>query len=522
MLKIKSLTKEYLGNGNDAPVLKNIDLKVERGEFVAIVGPSGCGKTTLLRCVAGLDKDFNGSVEFEGKTKGMVFQNFSTFPWLTVRKNIEFALGKSSLQERNTLTEQWLLATGLRDFKNYYPKDLSGGMNQRVAIAAALAPDPDLVLLDEPFGALDSQTRSLMQEQLLAALEANRPAVLLVTHDVDEAIYLADKIYVMSARPGEIKTEVRVELPRDRHADLKLSEEFLEIKKQIHFALRSESIKAAQFRVSELNKKSIRIGLHAWAGVTPFYHAQDKGDFFKEGLELELVPLEKDEDRIKAFREGRIDLLHLTVDSLDYLNKVEKIDCGIALLMDNSAGADALVANGNIGRVEELVGKKIGVEAGLFSQFFLERILAKHGMTVENINLVNLKGSEIGSSLLNKKIDAAILWEPWLSSVLGIADARILASTATEKNLIISALIARKSFIKNNQPQLAALKKVWQNTIDGIGNPNNKTLLARLAAYLGISLKEFERQLGKFEFIGRGNEKFFRKQARRVIELSRK
>ncbi len=518
MLKVTSLTKRYKTDDGEVTVLKDIDFSIGKGEFVAIVGPSGCGKTTLLKCVAGLISDYGGTVSFEGRTKGMVFQNFCAFPWLTVRKSIEFALEQQWIgrQERKEISDKWLLLTGLRDFEHYYPKDLSGGMNQRLALAAALSPAPDLVLLDEPFGALDAQTRSLMQELLSNVWPTNRPSVLLVTHDVDEAIYLADRVLVMSARPGEIKSEIKIDLPKERHADLKLSGEFLAIKKHIHYILRSESIKAAQFRASDLNKGSIKIGVHAWAGVTPLYYALDNNYFSKRGVRVDIVPLEKDEDRIRAFRDGEIDLLHLTVDSLGYLNDEEKLDCEIALLMDDSVGADALVAQPGIKEVKDLIGKKIGVETGMFSQFFLEYVLGKSKINLSDVEVVDLRGSEIGSGMLDGQVDAAVLWEPWLSSVLRMTDAHILVSTESERHLIVSVLFVRKAFLVEHHNELKIIREEWQKVIDEI-NDKKVGLTTRLASYIGLSRNEFEEVLGKMQFIGREDYEFFSKKIKKMM-----
>ncbi len=231
--------------------LEETNLQVQDNDFICILGPSGCGKSTLLRIVAGLDTPTTGRVLLDGQPverpgpdRGMVFQSYTLFPWLTVRENVLF--GRRATQEKaDFLVRQ----VGLRGFENHYPKMLSGGMQQRTALARALANDPKILLLDEPFGALDNQTRALMQELLLGIWEADRKTVLFVTHDIDEAIFMANRVAVISARPGRIKSELRIELPRPRHYTMKTSPEFSRYKAALTEEIRTEAMKAAEIGV---------------------------------------------------------------------------------------------------------------------------------------------------------------------------------------------------------------------------------------------------------------------------------
>jgi ABC-type nitrate/sulfonate/bicarbonate transport system ATPase subunit len=228
--------------------LERIDLEIADNDFLCILGPSGCGKSTLLRIVAGLEVPSTGRalldgqpVERPGPDRGMVFQSYTLFPWLTVRENILF--GTRSTAEK---TDALILKVGLKGFENHYPKQLSGGMQQRTALARALANDPKILLLDEPFGALDNQTRALMQELLLGIWEADRKTVLFVTHDIDEAIFMASRVAVMSARPGRLKTIVPVGLPHPRHYTMKTTPEFSALKARLTEEIRLEAIKAME------------------------------------------------------------------------------------------------------------------------------------------------------------------------------------------------------------------------------------------------------------------------------------
>ena len=205
--------------------LKNINLDIEENEFVCFIGPSGCGKTTLLRIIAGLEEPSSGEILIEGQPikgpgpeRGMVFQEYSLFPWRTVLDNVAFGLELKGISkdERHEKARQYLKMVELERFEERYPHELSGGMKQRVAIARALVNDPIAILMDEPFGALDAQTRNIMQSELLRIWEEEKKTVIFVTHSVDEAIYLADRIVIMSARPGKIKDVIRIDISRPR------------------------------------------------------------------------------------------------------------------------------------------------------------------------------------------------------------------------------------------------------------------------------------------------------------------
>jgi NitT/TauT family transport system ATP-binding protein len=235
--------------------LKPIDLAVERNDFLTILGPSGCGKSTLLRIVAGLDTPTAGRVLLDGRPiaspgpdRGMVFQSYTLFPWLSVQDNICFGLREKgmALPVQHERAAFFIDRVGLNGFEHHYPKQLSGGMQQRTALARALANDPQILLLDEPFGALDNQTRVLMQELLLGIWEADRKTVLFVTHDIDEAIFMANRVAVLTARPGRIKTELAITLPHPRHYTLKTTAEFSAYKARLTEEIRGESIRAAQ------------------------------------------------------------------------------------------------------------------------------------------------------------------------------------------------------------------------------------------------------------------------------------
>ncbi|MBS7590412.1 ABC transporter ATP-binding protein [Ancylobacter defluvii] len=249
-LRIEDVRLEYTTRqGKTVLAIDDISIDVPDNQFAVIVGPSGCGKSSLLYLVAGLNEPTSGrillgneEVDGPGPDRGMVFQSYTLFPWLTVRENVEFGLKRRKLPqaERDEIVNRYLNETGLAAFHDAYPKQLSGGMMQRVAIARALANDPKILLMDEPFGALDSQTRNSMQKLLLRVWEQHKKTVLFVTHDIDEAILLGDRIYVMTARPGRLKEEVVVDIPRPRSLDMVMDPEFIAVKRKILELLKNE------------------------------------------------------------------------------------------------------------------------------------------------------------------------------------------------------------------------------------------------------------------------------------------
>ena len=243
VLEVKGVDKVFKSpKGEDVTALRNIHFDVHRREFIAVIGPSGCGKSTLNRIIAGLDYPTGGELLLDGKPvsgpgpdRGMVFQSYTLFPWLTVKKNVMFGLQMSGHTGTQAESEalQWIEMVGLTEFAHLYPKQLSGGMKQRVAIARALANRPRILLMDEPFGALDAQTRCAMQSYLLQIWENVDITILFVTHDLDEAIYLADRIVVLGRQPGQVKEIISVPVPRPRSQEQLIDPSFIATRKRL-------------------------------------------------------------------------------------------------------------------------------------------------------------------------------------------------------------------------------------------------------------------------------------------------
>jgi NitT/TauT family transport system ATP-binding protein len=252
-ISIEQISKAFASDAGLVPVIDNVSLTIAEGEFVVFLGPSGCGKTTLMRMVGGLDHPSEGVIRLDGepvmgpsRAKGMVFQSYSSFPWLTVLKNIRFGLkyrDDVSEAEADQIARHYLDLVGLTPYADFYVSRVSGGMRQRVAIARTLAANPQVLLMDEPFGALDAQTRERLQVQLLDIRHAERKTVIFVTHDVDEAIFLADRIVVFSARPARLIRDIVVaeRVPGERTLDSRESRAFLELRREILAIIREEA-----------------------------------------------------------------------------------------------------------------------------------------------------------------------------------------------------------------------------------------------------------------------------------------
>lgn len=253
LIELHDVGVVFGSNGSAVEAVSSASLRVAPGEFVSLIGPSGCGKSTLLNIVAGFVHPTSGSVSVDGKRvtgpgadRGVVFQQYSLFPWLTVRQNVEFGLRMQGMPagQRESSARTLLGLAGLLAFENHFPEQLSGGMKQRVGIVRALATSPQVLLMDEPFGALDAQTRVVMQEILTNMWQQFRISVLFITHDIEESIFLSDRIFVMTARPGRIKAEIVVPLPRPRTPEMTASAEFITMVQRLKSLIREESLAA--------------------------------------------------------------------------------------------------------------------------------------------------------------------------------------------------------------------------------------------------------------------------------------
>lgn len=517
-LELKNISFDFEKEGGEKnEVLNNISLAINKKQFISIVGPSGCGKTTLLKVISGLLKAQKGQISIDGKPQnilenkkiGYVFQNYVSFPWLKVKNNIKFGLykqGKNSAQTEE-IVNHFINAVGLKGYEDYYVSELSGGMRQRVALATVLARNPEIILMDEPFSSLDTQTKGLMQELIASIWESEKKTVLFVTHDIEEAIFLSDAVLVMSSRPGRIKEAVPINLPRPRTANIKLSQEFFEIKKHISYLVRGEAIKSAGVPLKAIAPKALKIGIHSWPGNSPFYLARELGLYEKKGLEIEIVDLEKSESRLQAIINGDVDLSLATLDSA-VLAKEKIKDLKVIYILNQSVGGDGLLVNERISDFRELKNKKIAVEKGWVNHFFLLYLLNKNNLSSKDVNLVHLKGSDIGAALISDKVDAAVTFEPWLSQAAQLSADRIMASTK-EFPVIYDVLIAREKTLENKKNEIVKLINIWSKSVFLFKkDPDESSGL--IAHTLMISKAELKSQLEKLKLFDKDdNKKFF-------------
>jgi NitT/TauT family transport system ATP-binding protein len=254
-IEVKDVSKIFASKDGDVVALKDLSFSIQDGEFLAIVGASGCGKTTLLNLIAGFIRPNAGQIMLQGREIaginpqcGMIFQQYALFPWKTVQENVEFGMKMKRLPKKNRRARatEFIELVGLKGFENSYPHALSGGMKQRVSIARALANDPEVMLLDEPFAALDAMTRQVLQEQLVKIYEESRKTIIFITHSIDEALLLSSRIIIMTARPGRIAQNIVNDLPYPRNASVQLSERYIQLKKEIWDSVQAEVLKSME------------------------------------------------------------------------------------------------------------------------------------------------------------------------------------------------------------------------------------------------------------------------------------
>lgn len=504
-LEVKNVSKEYAGRS----ILKDISFGVKEKEIVVLLGPSGCGKSTMLNIVNGSITSSQGEVLVHGKKNigknpysVSVFQRTSCFPWLTVLENIKFALSYgfwklSDQEEINTKAHNALKRVGLADYGAYYPNSISGGMQQRAALARSLVAGAPLVLMDEPFVGLDQQTKELMHMLILDLWEENKKTLVLITHDLEEALFIADRIYVLSARPAQVKSVVEVPLPRPRKPEIKFRPEFIRLEKFLSFLTEREVIKASQVRIADIDPHSLKIGLLTWIGTAPFYIAQELGLFEKHAVDVTFVLLEKSDDRTSALLSEEIDFADITLDRF-LLDRSNTPSLRVAGLLGRSVGGDALLVRQGINTMNDLRGKRIGVEKGWVNDFFLQYVLDKNNIPWNDVTRVDVKESDAGGLMLQNNVDGIVIWEPWLSNIKELSGGHILTSTQKEP-ILIDALVGLSETMSQKHSEITRLFKALFEASEYIQAHFSKSAEI-VSTYLGISPQETEEQMKKVEF----------------------
>lgn len=509
MLEINKLTKQYHNQEKKSfTAIKDVSFNVKKGEIVCIVGPSGSGKSTILKCLTGIDREYQGSIKIKGKNSfnyleqnriALVSQKYSNFSWLTVYENIAIGYyGRGiSQSEINKSTNQLLKRVGLFKVKNYYMNKLSGGMQQRVAIARAIAQQTDIIAFDEPFGALDVQTRSQMQEFLAKLWEEEQKTMILVTHDIDEAIYLANRIFVLGTTPGTIKEVVKVNIKRPRKSEIRFQKDFIKLKKYISYIIRSESIKASLEEGIITDKNIFKMGLYIWPGNTPLYYAKDNGSFTDESLDVEQINFYNNKEEIDLWTQGKLDAINVTLDKAIELHS-QMPELKIISVLNRSVGGDALIVQNNIKSVTELRGKTIGLEKGSVAKFFLSYILNKEGMSYKDVKIKDMNCGEIGAEIISGKIDGGILWEPWLDKTRELANINILKTTKNYP-VLYDVLIVRDEILEQRKDELKKISKVWRQSVTKLKKQPDE-VISVASSRIGIPERELAEFMEKIEF----------------------
>lgn len=497
---VQKLYKSY----DKKKVLDNITFDVHDKEIVAILGPSGCGKTTLLKCILGLVMPDKGSIVINAQPQSIwlqqkriayVPQHYANFAHLTVAQNVATAVQNHQAKEQTT--RHILKSVGLEKHARLYPGWLSGGMQQRLALARALAQNTDIIAFDESLNALDVATRHQMQELILELWSEGKKTMLFVTHDIEEALFLAKRVVVMGTKPGTVREVVDVPFPYPRTSTLRFDEEFQKIRRALSYIIRSETIKSKLSEDEPAQQATFKIGLYYWPGNSPFFYAQDKGLFDAHALPVELISFSDNRQKIEYWQSGKIDILNVTVDTALRLQH-ETPDAEIIAGLNISHGGDALISREKLASVKEIRGKKVALEKGEISEFFLHYILHKNGLKLSDVVIKDMKGDEIGTALINGDVDAAVLWEPWLSKALELSRAHVLA-TSNEYPVFADVLIAKRDFVENHKEEIAKLRDIWKKSV-GLYAKNKRDFIRSVAPIVGVSGHELEHQLQKIEF----------------------
>jgi ABC-type nitrate/sulfonate/bicarbonate transport system ATPase subunit/ABC-type nitrate/sulfonate/bicarbonate transport system substrate-binding protein/ubiquinone/menaquinone biosynthesis C-methylase UbiE len=505
MIEAKNITKRFEEDEKTLEVLKDVSFSVDEGEFLSIVGLSGSGKTTLLRILAGIDTQYDGEILIKNtplkkylKTKSIavVGQKYSTFPWMSVQKNIEQANPNAPRKK----IEELLKRLGLFNFRNYFPGQLSGGMQQRVAIARALLQDSEVILFDEPFGALDTQTRRQIHGLILSLWEEEKKTFIFITHSIDEALFLSKKVIVLGSHPGIIRSAHTVPFSYPRNIDLYFSNEFIKLKKSITYRIRAESITSSIAGV-ENNFGEMNIGVFTWIGSSPWYYAFDQNMFHSQKVDISLSSYDSHIILLEDLLRGDIDAANLT---LDLAMRVAENDPRFLILPPYvlSHGADALVASDKIKDITELKGKTIGVERRGIGHFFVSYLLLESGMSQDDVEIKDILAHDAGAQLINGDIDAAVLWDPWLSEILNLDSLKVVESSASH-NVLLDALLVKKSFFNKHKEAFSKITSVWQQAVKKIQDTSESFIVA---SYLGMSDHELHKSLNSLKFLTKETE----------------
>jgi len=507
-LEVQDLSLTIWENGSQTEVLNNLNLSVEDGEFVCIVGPSGCGKTTLLNLMSGLGKPSSGKIilngtEVSGPTPriGLVFQQYALFPWRTVAENIEFGLELRGDGERegDDVAVRMINFLGLDGFENAYPYQLSGGMKQRVAIARALAMEPEVLLMDEPFAALDAQTRRLMQAELLRIQQKTKKTIVYVTHNVQEAVYFADRVIVLSDRPSQIVADVHIgaKKPRSQYTqafkhNVERITGFLRAEHVGRAASSSIHIKHSRLRshlellgvlafISLLlfsyftyippmvKVETVRVGYHKNLAQGEVFVAKELGLYKKYGLDVEFNEFRVGPETMQAFLAGKLDLAY--IGPIPPLIGVANNNARLKIVAGASKGGMSIVTlNKGIHSVSDLYGKTVCTPQKGNTQdvIFTGLILPKFGMGERDLNILYTPSSQMPALLETGSADACVAYEPYVSLLVLNYNASIIYdwNDTFGGDYPTAVLVASDAFIRDHPEELRSFLRAHVEAAD--------------------------------------------------------
>lgn len=444
LIEINDLNKVFhkKETGDELHVLKNINLSIDEGEFVILLGPSGSGKSTLLRIIAGLEEATSGTVWFENtrvttpsRERGMVFQAYTSFPWLSVYKNIEFGLKHSGvIKEKRRHTVQRLIElVGLHGFENSYPRELSGGMKQRLAIARSLAMSPKALLMDEPFGAVDAQTRQTLQEEILSIQKETRKTILFVTHDIDEALLLGSRIVVISSLPGMIISDEHRTSRRMLSHEYFYTDDFF-----------TEKRKYARL----LENRHFKVALSEWEGHAPTYYAREEG-FIPSSINITFGI--SGTQRKEGLIHGAYDALGITLNSILEILPHKKGKIVMSTIGSTGVGTDVLVVRKSVVQSPlDLKHVRLGFSSHSLEHVIFALIFDHYGIKAEYLQvnrkeIITEARRDYQSLLINGEIDAAILCEPAITELFSSSPKGLFSIMKTE---IDQSLLHQVCFIR--------------------------------------------------------------------------
>ena len=480
LIDIRELSKTYAVSSQKAPLvaLTDISLSIEEGEFVVFLGPSGCGKSTLLRAIAGLEEVTSGEVFFDGKPirgpdkeRGMVFQAYTSFPWLTVSENVAFGLKHLGVAKeiRSQAVRRYVDMVGLNGFENAYPRELSGGMKQRLAIARSLAVEPRVLLMDEPFGALDAQVRQSLQEELLAIQRETQKTILFVTHDIDEALLLGSRIVVFSALPGRVVRDEKCTRNHKQSRDYFFTDEFA-----------AEKRKYARL----LETRVLRVGLSEWSGHAPIYYAREDG-FIPTGIEIAFGRTH--EQRSAGLVHGVYDCLGTTLQAA-----LPLISTGVGKIVLSASGStgvgtDVVVAErAKVKTPADLASVRLGFARRTLEHLIFAMVFEKHGLDVRDLQKAGGEHPSLGRQayphlLADGQVDAAVLCEPAITELFSSpAGSRFyILPTGIDQSLLQQVCVVNSAAISTKSDLVSAYLRFVLET-NALFQENNDQALSLL------------------------------------------